>query len=188
MRMLTLLLSVGVGAGLGATLGWLGQCSSGACPLTATWWRGALFGGLLGGLFYFSSARDLAGARELRRSDGPVQPVGEADFEAAVLRADLPVLVDFYATWCGPCKRLAPVLADLATEYAGRVKVVKVDVDRARRLAEQYRVTAVPTLLFVRAGQVEAAMAGAPAVGELRARLDRWLAAAAPPAAASPPP
>ncbi len=185
--MLTLLLSVGVGAGLGAALGWLGQCSSGACPLTATWWRGALFGGLLGGLFYFSTARDLAGGRELRRTDGPVQPIGEADFEAAVLRADLPVVVDFYATWCGPCKRLAPVLAGVATEYAGRLKVVKVDVDRARRLAEQYRVSAVPTLLFVRHGRVEAAMAGAPAAGELRARLDRWLADATNPAASGKP-
>lgn len=181
--MTTLLWSVAVGAALGAALGWLGQCSSGACPLTATWWRGALFGGLLGLVFYGTSARELAGGRELRREDGPVRPVGEAGFETEVLRAAGPVVVDFYATWCGPCKRLAPVLAELATEYAGRVKFVKVDVDRARGLAQRHQITAVPTLWFVRDGKIESAMAGAPGARELRARLDAWLAGASAPTA-----
>lgn len=186
MRMMTLLLSVGVGAALGAALGWLGQCSSGACPLTANWWRGALFGGLLGLVFYGTSARDLAGGRELRRENGPVRPVSEAEFEAEVLRVAGPVVVDFYATWCGPCKRLAPVLSELATEYVGRVKFVKVDVDRARGLAQRYQITAVPTLLFVRDGKVESALAGAPGARELRGRLEQWLGAASPAAPVAP--
>lgn len=173
--MLSLILSVGVGASLGAALGYFGQCSSGTCPLTATWWRGALFGALVGGLFYFSSGRDAAGAQELRRTDGPVKPVREAEFETEVLRAEMPVLVDFYATWCGPCKRLAPTLTTVAGEYAGRVKFVKVDVDGAPAVARKYDVQGVPTLAWFRSGKLEAAMAGAPAAAELRARVDGWL-------------
>ena len=175
--MLTLVISVGVGAALGGALGYFGQCSSGTCPLTATWWRGALFGALFGVLFYTSSGRDAAGARELRRPDGPVKPVAEAEFDAAVLGSEVPVLVDFYATWCGPCKRLAPTLAAVAGDYAGRVKFVKVDVDAAPTVARRYDVTGVPTLAWFREGRLQAAMAGAPAESELRARLDAWLKA-----------
>lgn len=187
MRMMTLILSVGVGAALGAALGWLGSCSSGTCPLTATWWRGAIFGGLLGLFFDASAARDLAGGRELRRTDGPVQPVREADFDAAIRQAPGPVLVDFYATWCGPCKRLAPVLSALAGEYAGRVKFVKVDVDRDPALAARYQITGVPTLLWFHQGRAVARLTGAPGARELRERLDAWLAAAGSPADAAGP-
>ncbi len=176
--MLTLILSVLVGAGLGAALGYVGQCSSGTCPLTASWWRGALFGGVCGLLFYAGGARDLAGGRELRRTDGPVRPVSTADFEAEVLRAASPVLVDFYATWCGPCKRLAPVLSEVATEFGDRVKFVKVDVDRDWELAARYRITGVPTLMFFRDGRPLAATGGVLSAPALRQRLLNWLEAA----------
>ena len=80
--------------------------------------------------------------------------VTEATFEAEVLKATEPVLVDFWAQWCGPCKMLAPVLEEIATEQAGQAKVVKVNLDENPALAERYRVQAIPTLLFFAGGEV----------------------------------
>lgn len=75
-------------------------------------------------------------------------------FKAEVIDSDVPVLVDFTATWCGPCKALAPILVQVAGEYEGRVKVVKVDVDAARETAMRYMVRSVPTLLLFNRGAV----------------------------------
>jgi thioredoxin len=173
--MLPLILSLAVGAALGAALGYFGQCSSGTCPLTATWWRGALFGSLFGLLFHFSSGRDIASARVLNDPDGPVQALAEDQFEAAVLQSDVPVIVDFYATWCGPCKRLAPTLVKLAGEFDGRLKFVKVDVDRAQALAARYEIRGVPTLLGFRAGKPALSLVGLLDEKALRARFEDFL-------------
>jgi thioredoxin 1 len=78
----------------------------------------------------------------------------DQNFATEVLQATGPVLVDFSATWCGPCKKLEPVVDSIATEYAGRVKVVKVDVDRSQATAAKFAVMSVPTLIFFRDGQV----------------------------------
>ncbi len=80
--------------------------------------------------------------------------VTDENFAAEVLESDLPVLVDFSATWCGPCKQLEPIVAELAEEYAGRLKVVHVDVDKARQSAMQFGVMSVPTVLYMKGGQV----------------------------------
>ncbi len=85
----------------------------------------------------------------------------DASFEADVLQADLPVLVDFWAAWCGPCKMIAPVLDELADEYAGKLKVVKVDVDENRDAPAKYGVRGIPTLLIFKGGQLEATKVGA---------------------------
>lgn len=175
--MLPLILSVGVGAALGAVIGWMGRCRSGACALTAGWRRGALFGAVLGALLYGGPARDAAGRRELARQDGPVRPVTEATFRTDVLNSELPVLVDFYASWCGPCRRLAPVLAEVAGRYEGRVRFVKVDVDAAPALAREYGVTGVPTLLWLERGRLAGAVAGAVSAAELESRVEEWLRA-----------
>lgn len=76
------------------------------------------------------------------------------NFDAEVLQSELPVLVDFWATWCGPCMMLGPIVAEVATEYAGRVKVGKVNVDNAPELAARYGITSIPALLIFRKGEV----------------------------------
>lgn len=89
-----------------------------------------------------------------------IRQVGSADFQAEVLDAKVPVLVDFYATWCGPCRMLAPVLEQLAVEYEGRAKIVKVDIDSEPALAAQFQVQSVPSLFLIDKGQPVAAHAG----------------------------
>jgi thioredoxin 1 len=78
--------------------------------------------------------------------------VTDAAFEKVVIQSELPVLVDFWAEWCGPCKMVAPILSKIAADYAGRLLVVKVDVDKDSRLASQYGVQGIPTLLFMAKG------------------------------------
>jgi thioredoxin 1 len=84
----------------------------------------------------------------------PVQNVTEATFEKEVLRSELPVLIDFHADWCAPCKQQSPIVEQIAKELEGKLKVVKVDVDRSPRVAASFRVQSVPTLALVHEGQI----------------------------------
>ena len=97
----------------------------------------------------------------------------ESNFSNEVLQSAQPVLVDFWAEWCGPCKMIAPVLDELATEYGGKIKIAKVNIDENQNLAAQYRVTAIPTLLVFKGGQVMEQMVGAKSKRDLKASLDK---------------
>ena len=97
----------------------------------------------------------------------------DADFDHHVLASDLPVLVDFWAPWCGPCKMIAPALEQLATEYAGKAKIVKVDVDQNQQTAMKYHVRSIPMLLLFKGGQVQATQIGAVGKAQLAQMIDK---------------
>ena len=100
---------------------------------------------------------------------------GDDDFAEVAERGPVPVLVDLWATWCGPCRMVSPTLERLATERAGELKLVKVDVDRAPRLSQRFELRAVPTLVVLRDGEVLARQPGAAPEPALRSWLDQAL-------------
>lgn len=93
------------------------------------------------------------------------------NFGAEVLKSDLPVLVDFYADWCGPCKMMAPVIEELAEEYKGKWKIGKLDVDASHEVAAKYGVQSIPTLKFFKGGQVVDQMVGFQSKEKLKEKL-----------------
>jgi thioredoxin 2 len=110
-----------------------------------------------------------------------VVDAGDDDFTAVAEKASIPVLVDLWAPWCGPCRMVSPVLEQLATEMAGRIKLVKVNADEAPRLSQRFEVQAIPTLLLMSGGEVIARQVGAAPANVLR----NWLEQSLPKEAAS---
>jgi thioredoxin 1 len=99
-----------------------------------------------------------------------------SDFEAEVLNSNIPVLIDFWAAWCGPCRIIAPHVEAIAQEYQGKAKVFKVDVDAEVELAERFGVMSIPTLLIFKGGQLFDQIVGAVGKDQIKAVLDRALA------------
>lgn len=103
---------------------------------------------------------------------GAVPEMNDDNFAAEVLEASEPVLVDFWAPWCGPCRQLAPVVEELAAENAGVVKVIKVNVDDASKTAQEYGISSIPTLLLFKNGEVQQRIVGVKPKPQLQELLD----------------
>ena len=101
--------------------------------------------------------------------------VTSTNFEESVLKSDVPVLVDFWAEWCGPCKAIGPSIEQLAAEYTGKAKVFKLDVDTEGDLAQQYGVMSIPALLVFKGGKEVDRMVGAAPKAQIAALIDRAL-------------
>jgi len=99
----------------------------------------------------------------------------DANFQAEVLDSEVPVLVDFWATWCPPCKMIAPFIEQIADEYDGKAKVCKVNVDENQQVAAKYGIRSIPTILFIKGGEVIDQVVGALPKDQLAARLDALL-------------
>jgi len=98
--------------------------------------------------------------------------VSGVEFESEVLNSNVPVLVDFFAEWCGPCKMIAPILDSVANELEGKAKIVKVDIDQSMALATKYKVMSVPTLVFIKNGEVVDQIVGATSKDMLASKLN----------------
>ena len=101
-----------------------------------------------------------------------IKHVTDATFDSDVLKAGTPVLVDYWAEWCGPCKMIAPILDELAREYSGRLKIAKLDIDNNQATPSKYGIRGIPTLMLFKNGQVEAQKVGALSKSQLTAFID----------------
>jgi thioredoxin len=104
-----------------------------------------------------------------------IKHINDSDFEGEVLKSQTPVLIDFWAPWCGPCKAIAPALDELADEYAGKLKVVKMNVDENPETPARYGVRGIPNLLIIKGGQVKDQIVGAVPKGHLVRAVDAAL-------------
>lgn len=133
--------SMVIGAAIGAAWSKFFSDESAPAEKSAPWTRTALYGAMIGLLLHSFSG----GTYRVPKN---ITPVTSTNFEAQVTRSGMPVLADFYAPWCGPCKKLAPVLDELAKEFSGRVRFVSINVDDEPVLAKKFKVEGIPTLIF----------------------------------------
>lgn len=164
-----ILIGGGIGLLAGSVLGHFGKCSTGGCPLTANPYRGAIIGALVGVLIVLAWSE----RRPREQIVDDVSHLATADqFDEKVLKSPMPVLVDFYATWCGPCKKLAPTISRLKAEYEGKAGVFKVDVDKVEELTGRYGISGIPAVLLFDKGEVVRRWEGVKDESEYRQALD----------------
>ena len=106
---------------------------------------------------------------------GKVMHLNAGEFDAEVLKSEVPVLVDFYADWCGPCHAIAPTLEALSSEFEGKVKFVKVDVDASQEVASRYEIMSIPTIMLFENGKVEDSIVGAYPANVYKQHIERAL-------------
>ncbi len=104
-----------------------------------------------------------------------VKAITQSEWQTEVIESSVPVLVDFWAVWCGPCRLIAPIVEELAQQYAGKLKVFKVDVDQEQSLAIQYGIMSIPTLLLIKDGRVVEQIVGALPKGAIEQKIARHL-------------
>jgi len=106
---------------------------------------------------------------------GNVIELTDADFDDAVHKADMPVLVDFWAPWCGPCKMMAPIIEEVAKDYVGKAKICKLNTDDARDSAMEFGISAIPTIILFKGGQVQKKWVGLTSKKELSSAIEELL-------------
>jgi thioredoxin 1 len=121
--------------------------------------------------------RPIRGEQQVNSS---IAHVSDDQFDEQVLKSSEPVLVDFWAEWCGPCKMIAPILDDVATSYAGKLKVAKVNIDHNQKTPRNYNVRGIPTLMIFKDGKVQATQIGAVSKSQLTQLIDKTIQAAVP--------
>ena len=169
MRLLVIVL---IGAFAGGVLGYFGSCTTGACPLTANPFRGAGFGALLGLLIGYTGVGGVSARREpVPVSENIIYVQDLQGLRSLVATSRLPVLVDFYADWCGPCRRLSPELSALADDWKGHALIVKVNVDKQRDIAASFRVSGIPDIRVFMNGEQKRAVTGFRPQSDLHALL-----------------
>jgi thioredoxin len=180
--MSALIICVLISGGIGAALGRFGKCPGGACSLIGNWRRGALAGALFGVVLYFLTG--VGGSAAMNQSTANVERITEANFDAGVLHSSKPVVVDFYATWCVPCKILSPRLDQLAGSFTHEIKFVKINVDESPNLSQRFNIQGIPTLLFFKDGKVVDKVVGLPPTDDLKAHLEALAGTNPPPGGA----
>ena len=139
-----------IGAVIGGIIGYYGKCSTGQCPLTSTPWGGAIWGGLLASIIALTIFN-----KPPKVPDAPtiVKVTAAAEFATLLAESQQPILVDFYADWCGPCRNLAPLINKLSDDFSGRAKIVKINIDNAAELAQKYQVSSIPCVIIFNQGK-----------------------------------
>ena len=136
--------------------------------------QGAAYGVLAGAFLYFAAGGNHPAA--MNQSTDNVKKITDAEYDAEVTQDRLPVVMDFYATWCGPCKQLAPVMDGLAEEFKGKIKFVKVNVDDSPALAGRFEISGIPALVFIKDGKVENTVMGLTSAEALRDHMREFSA------------
>ena len=141
---------IAIGAVVGGIIGYYGKCSTGQCPLTSTPWGGAIWGGLLASIIALTIFN-----KPPLVPDAPtiVKVTATAEFATMLAESQQPILVDFYADWCGPCRNLAPVINKLSEAFSGQAKIVKINIDNAAELAQKYQVSSIPCVIVFNQGK-----------------------------------